>query len=71
MGKVISLSARLQKSKSSAETPTLAPTKSVPERVRILEENTWTIVQYVEELEERVSAQERYLRKLLRLLQES
>lgn len=71
MGKIISLSARLQRSKSSpTETLLPPPPKPVSERVRLLEDNTWTIVEYVEELEDRVASLERYLRKLLRLLQD-
>jgi len=72
MAKIISLSARLKKPKDAGaalKAPTLPPAlKPVSERVQILEKNTWTIVQYVEKLEERVAAQEKYLLKLLRLL---
>ena len=73
MGKIISLSSRLQKSKSTqTQGPTLPPAlKPVSERVDLLEKNTWTIVKYVEELEERVASQEKYLLKLLRLLQKT
>lgn len=75
MAKVISLSARLQKGKGSAskeKTPTLPPAlKPMTERVDVLEKNSWTIVAYVEELEERVSDLEKSLLKLLRLLKEA
>lgn len=71
MGKVISLSAKLKKGKGSPAKGEYTPAvKSSAERIQQLELNMWTIVEYVEELEERVSSQERYLRKLLRLLQD-
>lgn len=74
MAKIISLSARLHKPKASPEKglPTLPPAlRPVSERIDMVEKNNWTIVQYVEELEERVSLMEKHFLKLLRLLRES
>lgn len=69
MAKIISLSARLQKSKSSPSLPTVQ--KGTNERLDLLEKNSWTIVEYVEELEERLAAAEKHFLKLLRILQEA
>lgn len=69
MGKVISLSARLNRPKG--ESASVPPMRTLDERVALLEKNMWTIVEYVDEMEERLSSVERHFRKLLRLLQET
>lgn len=72
MAKVISLSARLQKPKASPlpESPLPPVQRPTGARLDLLEKNTWTIVEYVEELEDRLEQLEKRFLKLLRLLQD-
>ena len=73
MAKIISLSSRLQKPKASPLPENRMPPDRKPtgERLDLLEKNTWTIVEYVEELEDRLDQMEKRFLKLLRLLQDS
>ena len=72
MAKIISLSSRLQKPKASPLPDSKMPPAQKPagERLDLLEKNTWTIVEYVEELEDRLEQMEKRFLKLLRLLQD-
>jgi len=76
VAKIISLSSRLQKPKASPlpeDRKSRMPPAQKPtgERLDLLEKNTWTIVEYVEELEDRLEQMEKRFLKLLRLLQDS